>query len=159
MEQKKHTFNIVDIIAVALIVLVVGFVGWRYMNRGGGSAETSTVTVRYTVLCEGVDAALYETAKAHLPSQLMASGELYNGQITSVRQEDYYVLSAGGEWVKDPDHVNLLFTVEAVIPKTAVITTEIAKQEVRVGKSDYRLKSEYIEFSDTTILDVEWIEN
>ena len=102
-----------------------------------------------------MDKELYESCKKHLPSQLMASGELYNGQITSVEQEDYYVLSANGEWVKDPDHMNLLFTVEAVIPKTAVITTEIAKQEVRVGKSDYRLKSEYIEFSDTTILDVE----
>ena len=38
MEQKKHKFNIVDIIAVVLIVLVVGFVGSKYLNRGSGSA-------------------------------------------------------------------------------------------------------------------------
>ena len=158
MEQKKHTFNIVDIIAVALIVLVVGFVGWRYMNRGGGSAETSTVTVRYTVLCEGVDAALYETAKAHLPSQLMASGALYDGYIESVEREDYYVLGPDGTWVLDPGSVNLYFTVEAHIPATAAIRTEVGTQEVRVGKSDYILKSRYIEFKDTQIIDVEWVD-
>ena len=158
MEQKKHTFNIVDIIAVALIVLVVGFVGWRYMNRGGGSAETSTVTVRYTVLCEGVDAALYETAKAHLPSQLMASGALYDGYIESVERADYYVLGPDGTWVLDPGSVNLYFTVEAHIPATAAIRTEVGTQEVRVGKSDYILKSRYIEFKDTQIIDVEWVD-
>ena len=158
MEQKKHKFNIVDIIAVALIVLVVGFVGWRYMNRGGGSAETSTVTVRYTVLCEGVDAALYETAKAHLPSQLMASGALYDGYIESVEREDYYVLGPDGTWVLDPGSVNLYFTVEAHIPATAAIRTEVGTQEVRVGKSDYILKSRYIEFKDTQIIDVEWVD-
>ena len=51
--MKKHKFNIVDIIAVVLIVLVLGFVGSKYLNRSSGSAETNTVTVRYTVLCEG----------------------------------------------------------------------------------------------------------
>ena len=160
MEQKKLKFNIVDIVAVILIAALLGFVGYKLANRGSGETGPSpTLSVHYTVRCEGVDRELYENCKKHLPSQLMASGELYNGQITSVEQEDYYVLTANGEWVKDRDHVNLLFKVEATIPKTAVVTTEIAKQEVRVGRSDHRLKSEYIEFSDAIILDVEWIEN
>ena len=141
--MKKHKFNIVDIIAVVLIVLVLGFVGSRYLNRSS-SAETSTVTVRYTVLCEGVDAALYETTQAHLPSQLMASGTLYDGCIESVEREDYYVLGPDGQWVLDPGSVNLYFTVEAHIPATAAIKTEVGTQEVRVGKSDYILKSRYI---------------
>ena len=159
MEQKKHKFNIVDVIAVVLIVLVVAFVGWKYMNRGGGAAgEASTVTVRYTVLCEGVDAALYETTKAHLPSQLMASGALYDGYIQSVERADYYVLGPDGGWVVDPTSVNLYFTVEAHIPATAAIKTEVGTQEVRVGKSDYILKSRYIEFKDTQIIDVEWVD-
>lgn len=158
MEQKKHKFNIVDIIAVVLIVLVVAFVGGKYLNRSGGSAEANTVTVRYTVLCEGVDAALYETTKAHLPSQLMASGALYDGYIQSVERGDYYVLGPDGERVLDPNSVNLYFTVEANIPATAAIKTEIGKQEVRVGKSDYILKSQYIEFKDTQIIDVEWVD-
>ena len=156
--MKKHKFNIVDIIAVVLIVLVLGFVGSKYLNRSSGSAETNTVTVRYTVLCEGVDAALYETTKAHLPSQLMASGTLYDGYIESVEREDYYVLGPDGEWVLDPNSVNLYFTVEAHIPATAAIRTEVGTQEVRVGKSDYILKSQYIEFKDTQIIDVEWVD-
>ena len=105
-----------------------------------------------------MDAALYETTKAHLPSQLMASGALYDGYIESVEREDYYVLGQDGQWVLDPNSVNLYFTVEAHIPATAAIKTEIGKQEVRVGKSDYILKSQYIEFKDTQIIDVEWLD-
>ena len=158
MEQKKHKFNVVDVIAVVLIVLVVAFVGGKYLNRSGGSAETNTVTVRYTVLCEGVDAALYETCQKHLPSQLMASGALYDGYIQSVERADYCVLGPDGTWVVDPNSVNLYFTVEAHILQSTALKTEIAKQEVRVGKSDYILKSQYIEFKDTQIIDVEWVD-
>jgi len=161
MEQKKLKFNIVDIIAVVLILAVLAFAGYKLANRGGGESggPAPTISVNWTVRCEGVDKELYENTRKHLPSRLMASGALYNGQITTVEQEPYFVMAPNGDWVEDHDHVNLIFTVEATIPKTEVITTEIAKQEVRVGKSDYILKSEYIEFKDTTIIDVEWTEN
>lgn len=160
MEQKKLKFNIIDVIAVVIIVAMAAFVGYKLANRGSGEeGPATTVSVHYTVRCEGVDKELYENCKKHLPSQLMASGELYNGQINDVEQEPYYVLTAEGEWVEDRDHVNLIFTVDATIPKTSVMTTEIAKQEVRVGKADYILKSEYIEFKEATIIDVEWTEN
>lgn len=43
-------------------------------------------------------------------------------------------------------------------PPPPPIKTEIGKQEVRVGKSDYILKSQYIEFKDTQIIDVEWLD-
>ena len=36
------------------------------------------------------------------------------------------------------------------------MTTKVGDQEVRIGKTDYILKSEYIEFSDGTIVDVQW---
>ena len=39
MEQKAKRigkFNIIDIIAVILILAVLAFVGWKLMNRGGG---------------------------------------------------------------------------------------------------------------------------
>ena len=68
--MKKHKFNIVDIIAVVLIVLVLGFVGSKYLNRGSGSAEANTVTVRYTVLCEGVDASQEQTSEGHARAPL-----------------------------------------------------------------------------------------
>jgi hypothetical protein len=160
MEQKrKWKCNVVDVIAVVLIVAALGFVGWKLAHRGGGEiGQANTVAVTYTVKCEGVDAALFENCKKHLPSQLMASGELYDGKITDVRQEPYQVLDAQGQWVEDPAHVTLYFTVEANVARGDVMTTEIAKQEVRVGKSDYILKSEYIEFSDCVITDVQWAE-
>lgn len=158
MEQKrKLKFNVVDIIAVVLIVAVLAFGGYKLANRGGGESNpANTISINYTVKCEGVDKELYENCQKHLPSQLMASGELYDGRITAVQEEPYYVMTADGSWVEDHDHVTLVFTVEANIPKADVMTTEIAKQEVRVGKSDYILKSEYIEFSDCVITNVEW---
>ena len=36
------------------------------------------------------------------------------------------------------------------------MTTQVGDQEVRIGKTDYILKSEYIEFSEGTIVDVQW---
>ena len=150
MEEKAKRigkFNIVDIIAVILIVAVVAFVGWKLLSRG---------SVTYTVKVEGVPAELYETCQAHLPSPLMASGELVGGQIESVEKEPYYVLGADGQWVEDPEHVTLLFTATTQTPTTAVMTTKVGDQEVRIGKTDYILKSEFIEFSGGTIVDVSW---
>ena len=160
MEEKAKRigkFNIVDIIAVILIVAVVAFVGWKLLSRGSVEAgETAMTNVTYTVKVEGVPAELYETCQAHLPSPLMASGELVGGQIESVEKEPYYVLGADGQWVEDLEHVPLLFTATTQTPTTAVMTTKVGDQEVRIGKTDYILKSEFIEFSGGTIVDVSW---
>ena len=86
---------------------------------------------------------------------IMLAQEL-GGEIVSVAQEPYYVLTAGGEWVEDPTHTTLLFTVETTTPTAEVMTTKVGDQEVRIGKTDYILKSEYIEFSEGTIVDVRW---
>ena len=50
----------------------------------------------------------------------------------------------------------LIFTVTTTTPTAEVMTTKVGDQEVRIGKTDYILKSEYIEFSDGTIVDVQW---
>ena len=136
---------------------VVAFVGWKLLSRGSVEAgETAMTNVTYTVKVEGVPAELYETCQAHLPSPLMASGELVGGQIESVEKEPYYVLGADGQWVEDLEHVTLLFTATTQTPTTAVMTTKVGDQEVRIGKTDYILKSEFIEFSGGTIVDVSW---
>jgi len=36
------------------------------------------------------------------------------------------------------------------------MTTKVGDQEVRIGKTDYILKSEFIEFQGGTIVDVQW---
>ncbi len=161
MEQKAKRIgklNIIDLIAILLIAAVLAFAGWKLANRGSGAAggETPMVNVTYQVKCEGVPRELYENCQAHLPSKLMASGELVGGQIDAVEREPYYVMAADGTWVEDKDHVTLLFTASIEIPDTPVMTTKVGDQEVRVGKTDYILKSEYIEFSGGTIVDVKW---
>ena len=156
MEQKaKRKFNIVDVIIVVLILAVVGFAAYKLLGaRGSGPRAMTKVT--YTVRAEGVPKELYENSKAHLPSPLMASGALVGGEIVAVEQEPYYVLDAGGNWVEDPNHVTLLFTAETETPTAEVMTTKVGEQEVRIGKTDYILKSESIEFSNCTIVDVKW---
>lgn len=159
MEQKKRRFNVIDVIAVALIAAVVVFVGYKLLRlRTAAPVEAASVRLHYVVKCEGVDRELYESCRKHLPSQLMASGQLYNGTINDVVMEPYYVLDGSGEWVEDPEHVNLIFTVDAVTEKKAVMINEVGTQEIRIGKDDYILKSEYIEFKSSTIVSVEWSE-
>lgn len=161
MEQKAKRvgrFNIIDIIAVILILAVLAFAGWKLLGRSGVTdlGEENMVKVTYVVKCEGVPAELYETCQAHLPSPLMASGALVGGQIESVEKQPYYVLGPDGQWIEDPDHVTLLFTAVTETAAGEVMTIKVGDQEVRIGKTDYILKSEYIEFSDGTIVDVQW---
>lgn len=160
MEQKAKRigkFNIVDIIAVLLILAVLALAGWKFLKPNDTiTAERAMTKVTYTVRVEGVPAELYETCLEHLPSPLMASGALVGGEIVAVEQEPYYVLSASGEWIEDTTHTTLLFTAVTETPTAEVMTTKVGDQEVRIGKTDYILKSEYIEFQGGTIVDVVW---
>ena len=160
MEQNAKRvgkFNIVDIIAVILIAAVVLFAAWKLLGPDDSvSAERAMTDVTFVVRAEGVPAELYDNCREHLPSPLMASGALVGGEIVSVAQEPFYVLTAGGEWVEDPTHTTLLFTGKTTTPTAEVMTTQVGEQEVRIGKTDYILKSEFIELSDVTIVDVIW---
>ena len=160
MEEKAKRigkFNIVDIIAVLVILAVLAFAGIKLAHRGGGeTVEAAMTKVTYVVRAEGVPVELYENCLEHLPSPLMASGALVGGEIVSVEKTPYYVLGPDGQWVEDPDHVNLYLTATTEVNGGPVMTTKIGDQEVRIGKTDYILKSEFIEFSDCTIVDVVW---
>ena len=160
MEQKAKRvgkFNIIDIIAVILIVAVLAFVGIKLANRGGGEAAPVAMTkVTYVVRAEGVPNEVYESCLEHLPSPLMASGKLVGGQIESVEKVPYLVLGPDGQWVEDPDHVTLLFTATTQTPTGDVMMTKVGEQEVRIGRDDHILKSEFIEVHDCFIVDVTW---
>ena len=163
MEQKAKRvgkFNIIDIIAVILILAVLAFGAWKLLGSSGGGedGDSSMVKVTYVVRAEGVPREVYENCQEHLPSPLMASGALVGGQIESVEMEPYYVLSSSGEWVEDPDHVTLYFTATTETPAGEGMTTKVGDQEVRIGKTDYILKSEYIEIQGGTVVDVTWEE-
>ena len=129
MEEKAKRigkFNIVDIIAVLLILAVLAFAGIKLAHRGGGeTVEAAMTKVTYVVRAEGVPVELYENCLEHLPSPLMASGALVGGQIESVEKKPYYVLGPDGQWVEDPDHVTLYFTATTETPTGAVMTTTL----------------------------------
>lgn len=159
MEQtSKRKFNVIDVIAVLLILAVAVFLGMKLL---GGSdvidgGEPAMTKVTYVVKAEGVPAELYENSLEHLPSPLMASGELVGGQIEAVEKAPYYVLGPDGKWVEDPNRVTLYFTATTTTPTAEVMTTKVGDQEVRIGKKDYILKSEYIEIQGGTIINVTW---
>ncbi len=158
MEQKKALrigkLNIVDIAAIILILLVVVYGAYRLLGQDNAPAATYPVT--YVVRAEDVPKELYENCAAHVPTTLMAKGALLDGQIVAVEATPYMVLGPDGQWAEDPDHVNLYLTCKANVPQESVVTTKIGEQEVRLGKRDYILKSEYIEFQGATVVEVNW---
>lgn len=159
-EQKPiriGKFNIVDMIAVILLLLVVCYGAYRLLNRGG-DMPTETISITYVVRVEEAAAEMYDACRAHLPSTLMAKGALLDGRIESVEKTPFLVLGPDGEWYEDPDHVNLYFTCTANVVRDHALTTKIGEQEVRIGKTDYIMKSEYVEFQNGTVVSVEWDE-
>ena len=152
--EKKRRFNIIDICVLVLVVAVVGFLGYKVAKGIDNRMGADTITLKYQVMYEGVSNDLYDAAAQHVPSQIMASGVLYDSYVTAVEKCDYFVYE-NGEWVKDPYHCNLVFTVEGNVASAAVLTTEVGSQEVRVGK-EHVLKTQYLEFDEGIITFVEW---
>ena len=162
--EKKFKFNIIDIIVVVMVILLAGVVLWKVVGPDKSSSasssdeteDTDKVHITFVVRAENVAAELYDNVKEHIPSQLMASGVLYDGWVVAVEKEPYLVLAADGKWVEDPDHVTLLFTVEADVPDGEVMNTLVGTQEIRIGRPGYNLKTEYLEFRETVIVDIHW---
>ena len=151
--DKKRRFNIIDVIVLVLVVAVVGFLGFKVAGNFQ-SQGASTITLKYQVMYEGVSNDLYDAAAEHVPSQIMASGVLYDSHVTAVEKKDYFIYE-NGEWVLDPYHCTLVFTVEGNVANATVLTTEVGSQEVRVGK-EHVLKTQYLEFDKGIITFVEW---
>lgn len=151
--EKKRRFNIIDVLVLVLIVAVVLFLGSKVLSRVQ-SQGSDTITLKYQVMYEGVSTDLYDAAAEHVPSQIMASGVLYDSHVTAVEKRDYYVYE-DGQWVVDPYHCTLVFTVEGNVANATVLTTEVGSQEVRVGK-EHVLKTQYLEFDKGIITFVEW---
>ena len=152
MPQKKWKFNVIDIIAVILIAAVVLFVASKLLRRGGGEQEMVSIT--YQVIAEEQPVEIYEAVQQYIPCRIMASGALYDGEIIAVEAKHTLVCS-GGEWVEDPNHVDLLFTVTAEVEKAPVMVPTVGTQEIRIGKQII-LKSEYIEFDPAYVVSVEY---
>lgn len=160
MEQRAKRIgklNVVDLIAILLILAVAALAVWKLaLSNDSQSSQREMIPITFQVKVEGVPAELYENCREHLPCPMMASGALVGGDIVAVEKEPFYVLSANGEWVEDKTLTTLLFTARTSTPAEAVMTTKVGDQEVRIGKANYILKSEYIEFTGSRIVDVQW---
>ena len=144
MSQKKWKFNVIDVIVVVLIVAVAALLVMKF--AGGETYEAQYGTIRYTVVAQDQPVEVYEGVQAHVPGALMASGARYDDQqIVSVEAEPVLVRD-NGEWVEDPSHVDIFFTIEGTVEITPVMTTTVATQEIRVGR-EVILKTEYLEFA------------
>ena len=151
MPQKKWKINVIDVIAAALILAVVIFLAVKL--SGGEQSGGEMVPIRYTVLCEAQPAEIYESLQKYIPCGIMASGALYDAEVTAITAEPTLVLSGDGAWVEDPDHMDITFTVEGQVERTAVLVPSVGTQEIRVGK-EIILKTEYLEFDPAVVVDV-----
>ena len=179
MEKKSFkeiikSANIIDVIAVVLIIAVGAAVVWKVGGRlfpagpgavssgsagasaSGENADMMDVRVTYVVEAEGVAPEVYENVARHVPSQLMAAGVMVDAWVVGAEQRPGKILNADGVWVEDTEHVTVRFTVEANIVSGDVMNTAVGNQEVRIGRPGYILKTEYFEIRDTVVVDVEW---
>ena len=150
MSQKKWKFNIIDIIAVVLIVVVGVFLVMKLSSSSSGNSRM--VTIRYTVLCENQPDEIYDAVQEYVPGTLMASGALYNQKIVDVSAENSLEVS-NGQWVEDPNHMDITFTVEGQIERGDVLVANAGNQEIRIGRKII-LKTEYMEFEDAVVTSV-----
>lgn len=162
IDEKGRIFgkiNVIDLLVILVIVIGVIFVGTKFLGKDGGASGGGGGThVTYTVLVEGVQPEVYENIKGMLPSTLMASGELLDGQVidvTSTPHQRYISFNPVSNTLDIPTELDLLdltFTIECNVVNN--ITTEIGTQEVRIGKS-HIVKTDTFELTNGIILSCE----
>ena len=143
IDEKGRLFgkiNIVDLLVILVVVIAAAVLGMKFLRPGSSTNTAGGATaVTYTVVVENVRPEVYENVQKYVPSTLMASGELLDGQVvavTAVPHMENVVLNteSGTQLVQvEQKNLDLTFTVECNVLNT--ITTEIGTQEVRVGKT------------------------
>lgn len=154
--------NIIDLIAVILIVAVVALLGTKLLGGSDAGLAGEGQPVVYTVKVEGVDKEVYDFIQAELkqgPSQLTASNEMLDAYVTAVDgtlvETDEAVLqknaSAGitGVEYAEAGTYDLVFTIEGTVKDN--LTSELGTQEIRVGKT-HIVKTTTFELENGTIL-------
>ena len=158
IDEKGRLFgkiNLLDLIALLLVLAAVVFFGLRLIRgRGTTAASAEPAQITYTVLVQAVDPRTLPYVDKAIGEPLLSSGSLINSlTFTGYTTEPcriYYSDEAGQVHVtEDPDRVNLVCTVEGTV-EWAKHAPQIGSQEARVGK-DHILKTETIEFTGTIL--------
>ena len=146
IDKKGKLFgklNIIDLIAIVLILAVLALIGYKLMDGKSSSLASGGQSIVYTVEVKSVEPEVYENIKTMLPSQLMAANEMLDAYVTDVQatpvKNDTYTV----EWKSslkenvitqvEAGTYDLVFTIEGTI--TNPLTSELGTQEIRVGKS------------------------
>ena len=155
--QKKKKFNAIDVLIVIVIVALVVFGGYKLLTRNRTAAASTPLT--YTVLCPGVEPEVYEAIQEHIPSPLLAGGDLVAGsQVVSVTAEPHQaalLTTASGQPVvlEKEGLLDLTFTIETQVLNAT--TNEVGSQEVRIGRA-HIVKTVYFELQNGIVLDCQW---
>ncbi|MCI8594013.1 MAG: DUF4330 family protein [Oscillospiraceae bacterium] len=152
--SKKRGLNPIDVLVIIVVIAAVAFGAYKLVNRSRQGSVAGT-PITFTVLCSGVEPDVYESLKDLLPSQLMASGEMVSGKVTAVTASPHTpgVLSSGTGLpitVEKEGLLDLTFTIEGEVRN--LITNELGKQEIRIGKT-YTVKTVDVELERGVILD------
>lgn len=163
IDDKGRLFgkiNIVDLLVILVIIIAAAVLGVKFLGPDSTIAvNPKTTHVTYKVLVESVQPEVYENIQQYIPSTLMASGELLDGQVVAVTAEPHKTnatVSASGDMLlvsTDKELLDLTFTIECNVVNP--ITSEIGTQEVRLGKS-HIVKTDKIEMNTGTIIECLW---
>ena len=135
--------NIIDLIAVVLILAVVALLGTKLLSNDSVGLSGPGQPVVYTVKVENVDEDVYEFIQDNLPSQLMANDQLQDGYVTaveatlveepSVNVQQNPTLNMATLNYDEAGTYDLVFTIEATVKDN--LTSELGTQQIRVGKT------------------------
>ena len=168
IDKKGKLFgklNIIDLIAIILIVAVVALLGTKLMGGQGTGLAGEGQPVVYTVKVSGVEEEVYEFIQNELekgPCQLTASNQMLDGYVTKVEGtvvedatatvQEFPTIGVTGVDYAEAGTYDLVFTIEATVKDN--LTSELGSQEIRVGKT-HIVKTTTFELENGVILSCE----
>ncbi len=151
--------NIVDLLVLLAVLAVVGGVVWKVLAPRVSEAAGQNATLTYIVRVRAVDARQQDRISKQIEKdpRLIAGNDYVAGaKVTEVSFVPYVQqnpTSTGAFFsATDPTRVDVLFTVQATVPKNTAII-KVGPQEIRMGTGHY-LKTKYVENASI----IEWVD-
>lgn len=168
IDKKGKLFgklNIIDLIAVILIVAVVVLLGYKLTSNQSSGLAGEGQPVVYTVKVRNVDPRVYDFIQSEVdqgPCQLTASNEMLDAYVTKVEAtpaedttfavQENRNLGLTTLTEASAGTYDLVFTIEGTVKDN--LTSELGSQEIRVGKT-HIVKTTTFELENGVILSCE----
>lgn len=156
IDEKGRLFkliNVVDLLVLLAVVLVVGGIVWKLFSPAVQDVVAPQVKMTVVMRVRGAAPYLADEVKANsqVGKNLVAGNSYTDAIITNVEIIPYVIqaITDDGRIVDatDPSKKDILFTVEAYVPKDTATPT-VANQEVRAGRT-FTLKTQDFESTPT----------